>query len=224
MRVVCVDRNVVLRASHRPGRIGRARVKMENKIVEGFGAATTLQLLQELCGCSNNFESFNSIVVLSFTAWRRVTHDGTLPARRTHCSNDVTLSARREVCTAAANAAAAGSRRPIPRPGRPAQLVFPSPSSNNGPSHPRPRARVRARPALHEPRHRRRADVPLRRRRRRVERAAAAAAAAPRAHIHAALRQRRQGLRLVHVRAQLEQLQDTFMGQVGLHGGQKSST
>jgi len=34
----------------------------------------------------------------------------------------------------------------------------------------------------------------------------------------------RQGLTLVHVRAQLEQLQDTFMSQVGFHGGQKSSS
>jgi hypothetical protein len=34
----------------------------------------------------------------------------------------------------------------------------------------------------------------------------------------------RQGLTIVHVRAQLEQLQDTFMSQVGLHGGQKSSS
>jgi hypothetical protein len=33
-----------------------------------------------------------------------------------------------------------------------------------------------------------------------------------------------QGLTFVHVRAQLEQLQDTFMGSVGLHGGQESST
>ena len=31
-------------------------------------------------------------------------------------------------------------------------------------------------------------------------------------------------LTLVHARAQLEQLQDTFMSQVGLHGGQKSSS
>jgi hypothetical protein len=34
----------------------------------------------------------------------------------------------------------------------------------------------------------------------------------------------RQGLTLVHVIAQLEQLQDTFLRQVGLHGGQKSSS
>ena len=33
-----------------------------------------------------------------------------------------------------------------------------------------------------------------------------------------------QGLTLVHVRAQLEQLQYTFMSSVGLHGGQKSSS
>jgi hypothetical protein len=33
-----------------------------------------------------------------------------------------------------------------------------------------------------------------------------------------------QGLRLVHVRAQLEQLQDTFMNEVGLPGGHKSSS
>jgi hypothetical protein len=33
-----------------------------------------------------------------------------------------------------------------------------------------------------------------------------------------------QGLTLVHVRAQFEQLQDTFMSEVGLHGGRKSSS
>jgi hypothetical protein len=33
-----------------------------------------------------------------------------------------------------------------------------------------------------------------------------------------------QGLTLVHIRAQLEQLQDTFMSQVGSYGGQKSSS
>jgi hypothetical protein len=33
-----------------------------------------------------------------------------------------------------------------------------------------------------------------------------------------------QGLTLVHVRAQLEQLQDTFMSEAGLHGGQKRSS
>jgi hypothetical protein len=33
----------------------------------------------------------------------------------------------------------------------------------------------------------------------------------------------KQGLTLVHVRAQLEQLQDTFMNEVKLNGGQKSS-
>ena len=32
-----------------------------------------------------------------------------------------------------------------------------------------------------------------------------------------------QGLALVHVRAQLEQLQDILMSKVGLYGGQKSS-
>jgi len=32
----------------------------------------------------------------------------------------------------------------------------------------------------------------------------------------------RQGRTLGHFRAQLERLQDTFMSQVGLHGGQKS--
>jgi hypothetical protein len=35
---------------------------------------------------------------------------------------------------------------------------------------------------------------------------------------------RRQGLTLVHVRAQLEQFQDTLMSQVGLYGDQKSSS
>ena len=34
----------------------------------------------------------------------------------------------------------------------------------------------------------------------------------------------RQGLTLVHVRAQLKQLQDTFMSKVGLYGGQRSSS
>jgi len=34
----------------------------------------------------------------------------------------------------------------------------------------------------------------------------------------------RQGFTLVHVRAQLQQLQDTCMSHVGLHGGQKSSS
>jgi len=34
----------------------------------------------------------------------------------------------------------------------------------------------------------------------------------------------RQGLTLVHIRAQLEQLQDTFMNYVGLYSGQKSSS
>jgi hypothetical protein len=33
-----------------------------------------------------------------------------------------------------------------------------------------------------------------------------------------------QGLTLVHVRAQLERLQDTFMGEAGLHGGQNNSS
>jgi hypothetical protein len=33
-----------------------------------------------------------------------------------------------------------------------------------------------------------------------------------------------QGLTLVHVRAQLEQLQDTFMSQVGFYGGQRCSS
>ena len=33
-----------------------------------------------------------------------------------------------------------------------------------------------------------------------------------------------QGLTLVHIRAQLEQLKDTFMSEAGLHGGQKSSS
>jgi len=33
-----------------------------------------------------------------------------------------------------------------------------------------------------------------------------------------------QGLTLVDVRAQLEQLQDTFMSSVGLYGGQNSSS
>ena len=33
-----------------------------------------------------------------------------------------------------------------------------------------------------------------------------------------------QGLTLVYFTAQLEQLHDTFMSQVGLHGGQKSSS
>jgi hypothetical protein len=32
-----------------------------------------------------------------------------------------------------------------------------------------------------------------------------------------------QGLTFVHIRAQLEQLQDTFMDEVGSHGGQRSS-
>jgi len=34
----------------------------------------------------------------------------------------------------------------------------------------------------------------------------------------------RQGLTLVHVRAQLQQLQDTFTSQIELYGGQKSSS
>jgi hypothetical protein len=33
-----------------------------------------------------------------------------------------------------------------------------------------------------------------------------------------------QGLTLVHVRAQLEELQDTFMSYVGSYGGQQSSS
>jgi hypothetical protein len=33
-----------------------------------------------------------------------------------------------------------------------------------------------------------------------------------------------QGLTLVYVRTQLEQLQDTFMSKVGSYGGQKSSS
>ena len=36
--------------------------------------------------------------------------------------------------------------------------------------------------------------------------------------------EQRQGLTLVHIRAQLEQLQDTFMSQVWFNGGQKSSS
>ena len=42
----------------------------------------------------------------------------------------------------------------------------------------------------------------------------------PETRAHAA----QQGLTLVHVRAQLEQLQDTFMNYFGLYGGQRSSS